>query len=91
MPPTPDEVMSASEQHILVGLPPLTAEDKARFTKIFYANNPKNGVLSGTFSHSSNHQGPQLTSLYLPGAQAHQLLLKSNLPRETLSQIWYVY
>ena len=50
VPPIPDEVVSAFEQQTLADLPVLTQEDKARFSKIFYSNNPKNGVLTGTFS-----------------------------------------
>ncbi|CCM03840.1 uncharacterized protein FIBRA_05989 [Fibroporia radiculosa] len=29
------------------GLPPLTSDDKAKFMKIFFANEPRNGILSG--------------------------------------------
>ncbi|KAH9925266.1 uncharacterized protein B0H18DRAFT_1104723 [Fomitopsis serialis] len=47
LPATPTDVMSALEQQTLHMLPPLTTQDKAKFTKIFYANNPNNGVLTG--------------------------------------------
>lgn len=80
--------MLAFEQQTLADLPPLTDEDKTRFTKIFYANNPKNGLLTGTLS---KRQRLPATHVYLPpGAQARELLLKSNLPQETLLRIWCV-
>lgn len=79
---------SAFEQQTLADLPPLTAEDKARFTKIFYVNNPKNGVLTGMCSVHQGSPAPHVSTL--SGAQARQLMLKSNLPPETLLRIWCV-
>ncbi|KAH9829145.1 uncharacterized protein C8Q71DRAFT_791365 [Rhodofomes roseus] len=47
LPATPMEVTSALEQQSLEGLSPLTMQDKAKFAKIFYAQNPSNGLLTG--------------------------------------------
>ncbi|KZT74249.1 hypothetical protein DAEQUDRAFT_807913 [Daedalea quercina L-15889] len=47
LPSTSDEVTSALKRQTLADLPPLTMQDKAKFTKIFYANTPRNGVLTG--------------------------------------------
>ncbi|TFK55038.1 hypothetical protein OE88DRAFT_1653662 [Heliocybe sulcata] len=51
-----------------LGLPPLTSQDKTKFTKLFMGAGPVNGLLNGD--------------------KARDILVKSKLPVDKLSQIW---
>ena len=66
-------------------LPPLTAHDKAKFRKIFKGNGAKNGILSGALRFCLLGYDSHRSA----GSQAKDVFMKSKLPWNTLSEIWY--
>jgi epidermal growth factor receptor substrate 15 len=71
--------------------PPLTAQDKAKFTRYFNSCNPVNGILAGTCRDVSFQPfSCSLSQSVSQGEKAHEVFVKSKLPVEKLSQIWCV-
>jgi epidermal growth factor receptor substrate 15 len=69
--------------------PPLTAQDKAKFTRYFNSCNPVNGLLSGTCRDVSFRLLSQsLSQSVSQGEKVREVFVKSKLQVEKLSQIW---
>ncbi len=71
------------------GLPPFTAQDKAKFQNMFLKSGPTNGLLSGGYSQLY-HSVLALIFLSIQGEKARDILIKSKLPNDKLGQIWFV-
>lgn len=70
------------------GFPPLTPQDRAKFLKLFHGCGPANGLLNGKLHHLK-----QLYWLFILclGDKVRDVLVRSKLPVEKLSQIWFVH
>jgi hypothetical protein len=70
--------------------PSLTAQDKAKFTQYFNKCGPVNGILSGTCMDMSFLKSCFWSQSLSQGEKAREVFVKSKLPVEKLSEIWYV-
>jgi epidermal growth factor receptor substrate 15 len=71
--------------------PPLSPQDKAKFTRLFNNCGPINGIVSGMYTTDSFLLVLLLLSQSVSqGEKAREVFIKSKLPFEKLSQIWHV-
>jgi hypothetical protein len=68
-------------------LPTLTPQDKTKYMKIFLSCNPVNGMLSGK---SDPYMPCSRCTQVVVGDKASEVFVKSKLPVDKLSQIWFV-
>ena len=67
-------------------LPPLGTQDKAKFNGMFAGCGPVNGIISGEPLSSYTVSSPQP---FVAGEKARSIFVRSKLPVDKLSQIWY--
>ncbi|KAG8974687.1 hypothetical protein FRC05_007021 [Tulasnella sp. 425] len=81
--PTPSTPMASTTRVV----PPLSTEDRNKYTRVFLGRGPQNGVLTGDYL-PSRYSIARLIHLAIPADKAKEIFSKSKLPMETLALIW---